>query len=774
MRSDRSGKVLEYVIIGLSLLGLVAMGSLVSGLKKDTSIDAFMSDDHPAVVSRDNVEKLFGLRDPIVIALIDEGENALFDPESLNLLHWLTVEAAKIPNVDPERVTSLASATKIIGEDDTLFIEPFYDRDITTSEEAAEIRSAVEQMPVYWGTLVARDGRGAIISIELIDQSIAAETYENVLALIERAPAGGSLHVAGEAAVSGFLSEYVNRDSRKLVPLGFLAVFVIIFLAFRTTASLILSFIVVAASVVSALGFMAAAGVPYFVITNAMPSILVGVSVADSVHIMSAYYEAQGVEGKDADRRMLARKALRSIWRPVLFTTVTTIFGFLGIVGSSSMPPMFWFGVFAIVGLLFALLYSILFLPAGLALLARAKSGAFKTDFKNRTDTLSKTIYILSSQSANNPVRIIGAAFILFFFGVIGAMNIKVDREQIGQFKPGEAIVRADEAINAYFNGSNTLNIVVEANTMNGVLTYSTLSEMKALQDFALDQPHVHGATSIVDYILQLNGALDNSRAGVIIPEDSDLLAQQFFLLTAGGGPTEWEDEIDALQQRALIKIQVSSGRYSDSRIITEQLQDYIDTIFNSDDRTAYISGRMHLDYHWLKPLAREHATSIAISLTLVLLAAMALFRSVKNGLFTIAPVVLSITTVYAVMGYFGVWLDAATSMFATIAIGLGVDFGIHAIDRINHYRQARAVSLDDALKEFSATSGRALFVNFLAIFSCFCIIASSELPTMERFGGICALAILVSFLASITVVPALLALSEQKEVAAGARAAEA
>ena len=752
----------DRLIAAIALIGIILFGILLSRLQRDTSLDAFIGKQHPAVVARDKVKDLFGLKDPIIITLVDESPGGLFDVESLNLLRWLTLEVSKLSNVDPERVTSLASTTKIVGDGDNLYIEPFYDGPVGSDAQAAEIRAAVEAMPLCRGTLVAYDGQGAIVSVELVDDALAAQTYDSILELISRAPAGGQLRVAGEAAVSGYLSQYLSEDSRRLVPLGFLAVLAIVYFAFRTATSVVLSLVVVVTSVASALGLMAVLGVPYFVITNALPAILVGASVADAIHIMSAFYDLHGSSADRARRRTTAWTALASIWRPVLFTTITTVSGFLGIVLSSSMPPMFWFGVFAIVGLLFALLYSVLFLPVGLCMLAKQPSPVLGTRDLHQPGLIGSAVLAVSGASARHPTVVIGLAAILLVAGSFGATRVQVDREQIDQFKPTEPIVQADMAINARFSGSNHLNVVVETPRPGDLFTASVIDSMRELQNFALRLDHVRSAVSIVDYFDQLDRALADDgqdRAA----RDDHAFEQQFFLMESGSGPTEWQDKIDAQHQRALVNINVDSGRFSDSRSIIESLQRYIRDHFNSPNQSAYISGRMDVDYHWLEPLAREHAASIAVSMSLVLLAAVALFRSLSKGLLAIVPVALAVVSVYAVMGYSGIWLDAATSMFATIAIGLGVDFGIHTVERILQLRHANAVSLRDAIAQFSATSGRALFVNFLAIFACFCVIGSSNLPTLQRFGGICALAMLASFLASISVIPALLSLLDRR-----------
>jgi predicted RND superfamily exporter protein len=149
---------------------------------------------------------------------------------------------------------------------------------------------------------------------------------------------------------------------------------------------------------------------------------------------------------------------------------------------------------------------------------------------------------------------------------------------------------------------------------------------------------------------------------------------------------------------------------------------------------------------------------SVAITLLLVLIVDSVLFRSVFLGLLTLVPVIAAILLIYSAMGLTGIPLDAATTMFAGISIGLGVDFAVHTLNWICRYLD-EGYDLDEAVERIYPNSGRAQFFNFAIFFMAFGIVGVSELPTMQRFGMLVALAILASFLSAITLIPAILKL---------------
>ena len=130
-------------ILAIGLVVIVAAAAFLPQLTKDTRSEAFMPADHPAVVYRDKVKEIFGLRDPMVLAVINEGETGVFNPQSLNLVHWLTERIADIPGIDPDRITSLATQDDIMGTEDGMMVEPFFEDPPETQAEADRIRENV-------------------------------------------------------------------------------------------------------------------------------------------------------------------------------------------------------------------------------------------------------------------------------------------------------------------------------------------------------------------------------------------------------------------------------------------------------------------------------------------------------------------------------------------------------------------------------------------------------------------------------------------------------
>lgn len=207
---------------------------------------------------------------------------------------------------------------------------------------------------------------------------------------------------------------------------------------------------------------MAAAGVPIYVITTSMPILLVGVAVADSIHVLSQHYEELANNPKHCQRDLVIRTMVL-MWRPVLITTLTSMVGFLGVAVSSFMPPMQAYGLFSLIGLGVAGLFSLTFVPAALVLLKPIQSSAFKSSGQRlQKDYFSKIMNRFGGWVLDNTGTVLGLAILVVIFGVMGAFKLEVNESWVENFRTTEPIFLADTAINETLDGSNTLDIVIE------------------------------------------------------------------------------------------------------------------------------------------------------------------------------------------------------------------------------------------------------------------------------------------------------------------------
>ncbi|MGR3218960.1 MAG: efflux RND transporter permease subunit [Candidatus Anammoxibacter sp.] len=756
-------KITTYpkTILLVCFIAIVVAASFLPELTKDSSSESFIPNDHPAAIYREKVKDIFGLSDPVVVAVVNNEPTGIFNPHSLNLVGWLTNRISEMPGVDSARITSLTTENNIVGTEDGMLVEPFLELPITKQEEADKVRHAVMDFPLYVGSLVAPDGNATLIVAELFDESTGAKVYADILELVKNAPViKENVYVAGEAAVVEYLGKYIDADVQLLNPIIGIIVAIILFFSYRTLLGVALPHLVLIGAVVVGLGSMAAAKVPFYIITGSLPVILIAISVADGIHILGEYYE-NVAKRPDANKQELVVTTMTKMWRPVTITSLSDIAGFMGISLASFMPPMKAYGIFASIGVAMALLISLFGIPAGLMLFKVKPSRAFNPVNNHRqlkgVDKFGIVMGKFGKFAANKSGYVLGITVCVVIAGIIGALKLEVNESRIENFKHSEAIYKADTVINNMFNGTNYLDIVVETDMTEGLFDPLRLKRIEALQEYMETLPHVKGTTSICDYLKQMNKAVNEDNPDAYrLPDNRDLIAQYFLLYSMNGNPTDFENEIDYDYRLANIRVTMDSGLYTDSKVVIESAKKYIKEQFNTTGITATLAGRLNVNYTWIKQLGQNHFRGVLIAFLAVWLTISISFRSVTAGLMAMLPVSLSVLLIYAVMGFCGIWLGVGTSMFAAIAIGLGVDFAVHVIDRLIVVVREEGNTLDNAFEILFPSTGRALLFSFLAVFFGFGVLTLSHALPLIRFGALVLVAVVVSFLASITVLPAL------------------
>lgn len=735
-----------------ALLLIAGIATQIPRLKINASADAFLPTDDPVLQRQRKVEQVFGLGDSLLLLIVNDGPHGVFTPRTMALVAWFTDALSAIPGVDPDHITSLATENRISATDDGIAIAPFLEEIPATPEEAEKIQQAVNGFPLYLGSLVSRDGTSTAIVIEPIDTSLAPQTYQAVRDTIARAPVWQEqIHLAGESAVSSQLGYYINSDMGRLNLWCAIVITLVLLLSYRTWIGVFLPLLVVGGTNAVVLGLMGYFAQPFYVITNALPVILIAIGVADGVHILGQYYEEKNAR-PEANQTELVIKTMRVIWRPVTVTSLTDVAGFMGLFLSSEMPPMKAFGLFAAIGAATAWLLSVLVLPSVLVLLPKSTAG------KNRLrDGFGLAMTGLGRQVQNHARLIVWGASILAVVFLAWAGSVEVNEERIRNFRPEEPIYQATQAVNNRLNGANHLDIVLETSQPEGWFHPDRLRRLEAMQEYVTSLPHVKAAVSIVDVLKQIHRVLHEDRPeDYRLPASEDLVAQYFLLHSAASNPTALQQLVDYNYQTANLQVTMNSGKYSDERDVVEAIQNYIDDHMANSGLNIYLTGRVNFDYHWIGRLGRNHFLSVAIALLAVWVSLIVSFRSISAGSMALLPVGLSVLSIYAVMGAAGIWLSIGTSMFAAIAIGTGVDFAVYVVDRTRTSLRQNHHSPERAIAEIYPSTGRALLFNFLAVFLGFGLLMTSHVPPLIIFGALITCCIGASFLWSLTVLPAI------------------
>ncbi len=768
------GWVTAHPILVLCIAACVAAvsGAFVFRLTRETSPDAFIPHDHFALALKRQVDESFGLREPLAIGVIHDGDGGVFNPDTLVLIQTLTASIRQFPGIETGEVLSIATEYGVYFEEGVPGFAPLLAEVPTRPEALPAIRDEILGYELYRGTLVSEDGSAACILIRPRDENRADDLYRELLALLDdpavtaQVKRGESIVVAGEAAVRAHMGAAVSDDALRMNFVCPVVMALLIIAAYRTVRGTVLPLCVIGGASALALGSMAASGVPIYIVTNGIFVIIMALGVADSLHLVGQYYEEQ-LDLGGRDRRTVVVDACMALWYPLLITTLTDVAGFFALFLAGVMPPIRYFGLFTCVGVVGALLFSYTVVPAGLAILPLRGSpvlrlGSLPSRGASHLDAIARALRTVGTFTYRRRRDVLVVAAILIAVACWGASKTVVNDARILAFKDHHPIVRATTALNERFDGTSHLNIIVHASENGAMLRPDVLHRIERLENFTETLPHVGGTHSLAGWIKRAHQKMnDEASEFYAIPDDPE--DTRFYLdvlsnkLTSPMAPL-LSEIIDETYSRCNLIVRMRSSEFVHQRDVIERLEAHLAESFNDGLLRAELSGRVHLDYHWLRLIRTTHFNSVALSVGCVLLLTGLLFRSVIAGLLCTLTVGIAVLVNYAVMGFAGIPLGVGTSMFAAIAIGAGVNFPIHILDRLRVALRSNDADPCAVFAKTLAFTGRALFFTAFVIAVGFLLLCVSEFRTLVRFGLLIGIGMIVSFVASVTVLPAIVA----------------
>ena len=158
-------------------------------------------------------------------------------------------------------------------------------------------------------------------------------------------------------------------------------------------------------------------------------------------------------------------------------------------------------------------------------------------------------------------------------------------------------------------------------------------------------------------------------------------------------------------------------------------------------------------------------ATGLAFALTLGLL--FTAFRRVGQPLVMLTVLAMSLTWSVAIVALTIGHLTVFSVMFISIVIGIGIDYGIYVLFRYDE-EGARGRTPAEALDITAARTGPGIALGALTAAGTFYVLMLTDFHGVQELGFVAGTALLMAFVAMLTVFPAVLALGDRRRPESG------
>ena len=187
---------------------------------------------------------------------------------------------------------------------------------------------------------------------------------------------------------------------------------------------------------------------------------------------------------------------------------------------------------------------------------------------------------------------------------------------------------------------------------------------------------------------------------------------------------------------------------------LTAELQETLRTV--DDDALVVVTSGPIVRQESLEGVSRALALSLPVSVILCLLIASVFMRSIRLGLVSIVPILMTVALLYAFMYVAGFSINIVTATIGAVSIGIGIDFAIHYTMRYREELTATGVRLD-AVRRASKGTGVALLASAASSVIGFGILSFAPMPLFASYGLLTAVMIAMAAVTTLLVLPSLL-----------------
>lgn len=834
-----------WVLLGLILITVIAAMGLPN-FKLDASADSLTLESDKSLDFFREVNQRYQSGDFLVVTYTPKAP--MFSDQSLQTLQKLQDELAAVDGVSS--INSILSVPLLYSPMRSLAEQQKSTRTLLTpGVDKEQARQEFLTSPIYRDTLLSEDSKTTALQLNLAvnnryiemvrerdalrmkraQQGLSAEEQqrletlsadflayrtevaardrqrvETIRQILAKYQSDAELFLGGVSMITADMIDFIRSD---LAVFGTaIIVFIIAMLAliFRQWRFVILPLAVCVMAVVSVLGLLSWIDWRLTVISSNFVALLLIMTLAITIHLVVRYRELHA-RHSDWSQEQLVMTTAAQMFKPCLYTALTTIVAFVSLV-VSDIRPVIDFGWMMTIGLSYALILAFLLLPAALMILPKGEP-------KDKGDQSAAITLRFSRVAEKHGTGVVIIALIAALVSGYGITQLEVENRFIDYFHEDTEIYQGMSVIDRQLGGTIGLDIVLNAPEIPAVksVTDETGGEPAEDDEFGFDEPFAAAEEDGAD-------AFDDPFGGDPFGEEADSqenrsqdspwfnpvglqtiekihkyleslpeVGKVQSLYTIGqltadinGGPLNnfelsvvrnmLSDDIRSFlvdpylsdanrQTRITLRVKETSPELKRAELV-EKIRNFAVKEVGLAPEQIQFTGMLVLYNNMLQSLFTSQIVTLGAVFLGILLMFIVLFRSLTVAIISLLPNLLAASIVLGGMGLYGIPLDMMTITIAAITVGVGVDHAIHYLYRFRS-ELAQTQNYIEAMHNSHASIGRAMYYTAVIIIVGFLILTLSEFIPSIYFGVLTASAMFAAILGSLTLLPKLVLITK-------------
>ena len=799
------------IILALVFLTIFISFKGISNFKLDASSDALVLEGDLALKKYRENEEEFG--DSSFLIVTYEPNNELFTKEALSTLEEIEQKLSSIDGVDS--VLSLLDAPIFFQPKVSLTKVSDNLKDLTT--EGIDLELAKDEIinnPIYKDLIISADGSITAMQVvlrandeydllinkryEILDSLSAKEpiTKEVRLSLIKELQSinqrisslndneskfnsnlvqeirnilgfyknEATLYLGGPAMITSDMMDYIKSDLIVFGSAVALVFAVMLYLFFGNIWFVILPILNAFFTTFVTAGFLGFMDWKISVVSSNFIALLLILTISLTVHVLVKINE---LKKESSDYKNSLIDSVNQMFLPCFFAAITTAVAFLSLL-LGDLKPVIEFGKMMAFGISIAFIFTFSFLPSAISLLKESQSKDYLS--------LHKITNKILSLAKNNSLSIYLVFASTFCILIFGTTKLIVENRFIDYFDEETEIHQGMLEIDKNLGGTATLDIIIrepfeeisedliaddffddglfdddDSNASGYWWNVYSLAELENIHDYLESLPEIGKVLSVssgIKLARMINDGKDLNDLELallrsVLPEDIRETLLYSYINS--------DDSIVRISTRVN-----ESTENLNRKDLLEKISYDLQTKFNLPEERFEMTGLAVLYNNMLQSLFQSQIGSLTLVFSVIALMLLLIFKSFKIMVIGLIPNIFVASSVIGTLGLLRIPLDIMTITVAAISVGMAVDNTIHYIYRYKKEMKATK-SVEQALLNAHTTTGRAIFYTAATIATGFSILSLSNFFPTQLFGIFTALAMLVAFISSLSLLPNLL-----------------
>ncbi len=740
----------RYALIILNLLTVGIVGSGARFLHFTNDYRVFFGEENPQLAAFENLQDTYTKNDNILIMVLPK-DGQVFTPDTLTAVKQLTDKAWQIPY--SIRVDSITNFQHTYALGDELVVEDLIREPSQLKEgELLELKHISLNEPLLLNRLISPSAHATAVNtiVELPGKNLTevpevAQYARKLVKGMELDYPNLEFYLTGVVMLNNAFPEASQTDIKLLVPIAFGVIGMGLLILLRNLSGTLATFIVIIFSIIMAMGSTGWLGVALTPPSASAPTLILTLAVADCVHFLTNFLFSMR-HGHSKNDAII--ESLRINLHPIFLTSLTTAIGFLSLNFSDS-PPFRDLGNITAMGVMYAFMLSVLFLPALVAVIPT------KVQPLNNHRTRIMQVF---TEFVIGRRRLLLRGLGLVTMGSIALVPLnELNDVFVRYFDESIEFRRHTDYISDNLTGIYFVDYSLESKDSGGISDPEFLRQVEVFAHWLRLQPEVLHVNVITDTFKRLNKNMHgDDPAYYALPESRDLTAQYLLLYEMSlpyGLDLNNQVNIDKSATRMSVTLKTLSTRQILS--LEDRATEWVKT--NVPELLTQGASPTLMFSHIGQRNIRSMLTGTTAALILISFILIFALKSLKIGFISLIPNLAPAGIAFGIWGVMVGEIGLSLSIVAGMTLGIVVDDTVHFLSKYLRARRERGLGPEDAVRYAFSTVGVALWITTVVLVAGFLVLALSAFELNSGMGLLTAITIAIALFIDFLLLPPLL-----------------